>query len=62
MTMSETAMVMQMNGPGLAKADLSTRFTPEQRQIILDTCCGGASPSEAHALIAIAEARGLNPI
>lgn len=61
MTTSE-AMVHHVNGPGLAKADLSTRFTPEQRQIILDTCCGGAPAHEAAALIAIAEARGLNPI
>jgi phage recombination protein Bet len=44
------------------RADLSVRFTPEQQQVILDTCCGGAPVSEARALIAIAEARGLNPI
>lgn len=44
------------------KADLSVRFTPEQKQIILETCCGGASESEAQALIEIAQARGLNPI
>ncbi len=53
---------MVVSGPGLAKADLSVRFSPEQRKVILDTCCGGASESEATALIAIAEARGLNPV
>jgi phage recombination protein Bet len=46
----------------VARADLSMRFTHEQRQIILDTCCGGASESEARALLAIAEARGVNPL
>lgn len=64
--MSTQGMVVAMNGPALAKtgdrADLSIRFAPDQRQIILDTCCGGAPESEAMALIAIAEARGLNPI
>lgn len=45
-----------------ARADLSIRFTQEEERIILETCCGGASKSEAHALISIAEARGLNPI
>ena len=54
------------NGPALVKAveraDLSVRFSEEQRRVILDTCCGGAPESEARALIAIAEARGLNPI
>jgi hypothetical protein len=44
------------------KADLSVRFSPEQRRVILGTCCGGASESEAAALIEIAQARGLNPI
>jgi phage recombination protein Bet len=44
------------------RADLSVRFTPEQRRIILETCCGGASESEAAALIEIAQVRGLNPI
>jgi phage recombination protein Bet len=44
------------------RADLSVRFTVEQQKVILDTCCGGAAPNEAKALIAIAEARGLNPI
>lgn len=54
------------DGPGLAKAeppiDLSTRFTPEQEDLIRATCCGGASKEEADVLISIAEARGLNPI
>jgi phage recombination protein Bet len=57
----EVATMMRA-GPGLAKANLSTRFSEDERKVILDTCCGGASASEAHALIAIAEARGLNPI
>lgn len=60
--MSTAEMVHMQNGPGLAKADLSTRFSADQRKVILETCCGGASESEASALIAIAEARGLNPI
>jgi phage recombination protein Bet len=38
------------------------RFSPEQRKLILDTCCGGASETEAKVLIAIAEARNLNPL
>lgn len=46
----------------MARANLSVRFTPEEKKIILDTCCGGASESEARALLAIAEARGLNPL
>ena len=40
----------------------SLKFTPEQKKLILDTCFGGAAPHEAAALIAIAEARGLNPL
>jgi phage recombination protein Bet len=59
-------MVVHVDKPALAKAgdraDLSIRFSQDQRNIILDTCCGGAPESEAMALIAIAEARGLNPI
>ena len=39
-----------------------TRFSDEQKRLILDTCCGGASPKDAAVLIAIAEQRGLNPI
>jgi phage recombination protein Bet len=38
------------------------RFDKEQRALILRTCCGGASESEAAVLISIAEQRGLNPI
>lgn len=38
------------------------RFSKEERSIMLQTCCGGASEKEAEQLIAIAEARGLNPI
>jgi phage recombination protein Bet len=59
--MSNGAMVMSESAH-LSRVDLSTRFTPEQEQIILDTCCGGAPASEARALIAVAAARGLNPI
>lgn len=40
----------------------AVQFTADQRQLILDTCCGGAPPGEARALVAIAEARGLNPL
>lgn len=46
----------------VVRADFSTKFTPEQRKVILDTCCNGASEHDAAALIAIAEARGMNPI
>ncbi len=46
----------------VSHSDFSIRFTAEQRKIILDTCCGGASEKDAAALIAIAESRGLNPI
>lgn len=59
---------MATNGIGSAvvhtpqRADLSVRFTEAQQKVILDTCCGGAPAHEARALIAIAEARGLNPI
>lgn len=38
------------------------RFSQDQRKLILDTCCGGASAQEAAVLIGIAEMRGLNPI
>lgn len=38
------------------------KFTPDERTIILDTCCNGATKQEAEQLIAIAEARGMNPI
>jgi len=38
------------------------RFDEKQRKLILDTCCGGATEEQAETLIAIAEARGLNPI
>lgn len=38
------------------------RFSQDQRKLILDTCCGGASQQEAAVLIGIAEMRGLNPI
>lgn len=63
MTANGEAMVVPYApGPGLAKADLGTRFSDEQRRLILDTCCGGAPAHEAEALIAIAEARGLNPV
>lgn len=38
------------------------RFSADQKKLILDTCCQGANESEAQALIAVAEARGLNPL
>lgn len=38
------------------------RFTNEEKNIILDTCMGGASKEEAVPLIALAEVRGLNPL
>jgi phage recombination protein Bet len=44
------------------RADLSIRFSPEQRRVILETCCSGASESEAAALLEIAQVRGLNPV
>lgn len=55
------------DGKALATATVAAslpplRFTEEQRRTILDTCCGGASESDARALMAIAEARGLNPM
>lgn len=40
----------------------SVHFDERQRQIILDTCFNGAKPKEAQALMAIAEARGMNPL
>jgi phage recombination protein Bet len=44
------------------RADTSVKFSDEQKRVILETCCGGASQAEAVALIAIAEERGLNPV
>lgn len=44
------------------EATYARPFTASERDIILRTCCGGASEREAQQLIAIAEARGLNPI
>ena len=58
--MSNLATVQQ--NETVVRADFSTKFTPEQRKVILDTCCSGASEHDAAALIAIAEARGMNPI
>lgn len=60
MTTNGTSMAVVTSAP--VRADLSIRFTEEQERIILETCCGGASKSEANALLSIAEARGLNPI
>jgi phage recombination protein Bet len=48
--------------PGPMQAIGPQRFSTEQRRLIFDTCCGGASETEAQVLIAIAEARGLNPL
>lgn len=53
---------MNASKPTLAKVVPAGHFSPEQRALILQTCCGGASESEARALVAIAEARGLNPL
>jgi phage recombination protein Bet len=50
------------NGTLLSKILELPRFTKEERSVILQTCCGGASAKEAEQLIAIAEQRGLNPI
>lgn len=44
----------------VATVDASFRYTEDQRRLILETCCGGASKEEAEALIGIAEARGMN--
>lgn len=38
------------------------RFTQDQRKLIRDTCCGGASEQDVQALMGIAEMRGLNPL
>ena len=38
------------------------KFTEDEQKLILTTCCSGATESEARALMAIAEARGMNPI
>jgi len=62
MTTNGTMTVTSFLQSAPVRADLSIRFTPEQEAIILETCCGGASKSEANALLTIAEARGLNPI
>lgn len=38
------------------------RFTSEQRQLMRDTYCRGATEHEFLALVAVAEARGFNPL
>lgn len=43
-------------------APQGARFSDEQKRLILQTCCGGANEKEALALVAIAEARGMNPL
>lgn len=61
----ETAQSQSTAAPGVDFQRLLSqpiKFAPGDRKIILDTCCGGASPREADELIAIAEARGLNPL
>lgn len=55
---SNTSLALQP----VSRMDLSVKFTDEQKRIILQTCCGGASEHDAYALVAIAEAKGLNPI
>jgi phage recombination protein Bet len=53
---------MTVGGAMMTPAVPQRGFTAEQRKLILDTCCGGASQTDAAVLVAIAEARGLNPI
>lgn len=60
--MSADLATVPKNEATVVNADFSVKFTAEQRELILDTCCNGASEKEAAALIAIAEARGMNPI
>lgn len=65
---TELAKAQQENGHTSASPDLQrllsqpVTFTQKERDVILQTCCGGASKAEADQLIAIAEARGMNPI
>ncbi len=63
-TATELAEVKTLAVRQSAQVTVETRqrFDAEQRALILRTCCGGASESEAAVLIAIAEQRGLNPI
>jgi phage recombination protein Bet len=56
-----TAAITRVEPNVLATVE-TFRFTQDQRKLILDTCCGGASPSEAQVLLGIAEMRGLNPL
>jgi phage recombination protein Bet len=56
-----TAIVTRTGDHALATVE-TFRFTQDQRKLILDTCCGGASASEAAVLVGIAEMRGLNPL
>lgn len=59
----EFAMVRsEAAGTAVYQPGQQLRFSVEQRKIILQVCCGGASEEEAGALIAVAEARGLNPL
>lgn len=53
MVVASDARIAEETAPGI-------RYSTEQRRLILETCCGGASEKEAAALIGIAEARGLN--
>ncbi len=56
MSEQSTAMVT-VDAP---QASSGLKYTPEERHLILETCCGGATEAEAFALIGIAEARGMN--
>lgn len=70
MTNGAAAMVQGHTGgfaggalvPKAERVSLAIRFTDEEKRVILETCCNGATPAEARALIAIAEARGMSPI
>lgn len=60
--MNAALSVVQQPQPMPLAIAAPLRFSSEQRTLILQTCCGGASEQEAGALLAIAEARGLNPL
>lgn len=52
--MSESTSLVHVAAPS------GLKYSDEERRLILETCCGGASEAEAFALIGIAEARGMN--
>lgn len=59
---ASVAMVQARKVERTVAVPTAIHFSEEQRKLILDTCCGGASEAEARVLMAIAEARGMNPI